>query len=109
MKYKLTKYKSIIGSKEILELSDNSYGQWIVYQNKSPKFHINCFDFKCESNQALNSLLLSKQKSIEEILESINKKENIRLSIERPNFFEVKVESEVKEIQLDSLPLEWVS
>jgi hypothetical protein len=109
MKYKLTKYKSFISDKEILELSEEVYGQWVIYQNKQPKFHIDCFDFKNESNQILNSLLLSKQKTLKEVLADINKKENINLSIEKPKFFEKEVESKIKELKLDSLPLEWVS
>ena len=77
MKYKLTKYRTLTGKKEILELTEDAYGQWIVYQNKIPKYHINCFDFENESNQILNSLLLKKQQSIDEVLETINKKNSI--------------------------------
>tara|TARA_R110001632_G_scaffold140060_1_gene256026 strand:- start:135074 stop:135403 length:330 start_codon:yes stop_codon:yes gene_type:complete len=109
MKYKLTRYKSIISNKLILELTKETYGQWVVYQNRNPKFHINCFDFENESNQVLNSLLLAQQKPIEEVLSRINKKENINLSIEKPKFYERAVDSKIKEIDLESLPLEWVS
>tara|TARA_R110000787_G_scaffold105773_2_gene213294 strand:+ start:2051 stop:2380 length:330 start_codon:yes stop_codon:yes gene_type:complete len=108
MKYKLTRYKSFISTKEILELTEEVYGQWVICQNKKPKFHIDCFDFKSESNQILNSLLLSKQQTIKEILACINKKENINLSIEKPKFFEKKTGSKLKEIKLDSFPLKWV-
>ena len=109
MKYKLTRYKSIISNKLILELTKETYWQWVICQNKKPKFHIDCFDFKSESNQILNSLLLSKQQTIEEVLSRINKKENISLSIEKPKFYERAVDSKIKEIELESLPLEWVS
>ena len=109
MKYKLTRYKSIISNKLILELTKETYGQCVICQNKKPKFHIDCFDFKSESNQILNSLLLSKQQTIEEVLSRINKKENISLSIEKPKFYERAVDSKIKEIELESLPLEWVS
>jgi len=109
MKYKLTRYKSIISNKLILELTKETYGQWVVYQNRNPKFHINCFDFENESNQVLNSLLLAQQKPIEEVLSRINKKENISLSIEKPKFYERAVDSQIKGIELESLPLEWVS
>lgn len=109
MKYKLTTYKTLIGNKEILELTEDAYGQWIIYQNKKPKFHVNCFDFKNESNQILNSLLLSQQKTIKEILSSINKKNNTNLSIEKAPMLEIKVDSKLKELNLEPLPLEWVS
>lgn len=109
MKYKLTRYKSIIRNKLILELTKETYGQWVIYQNRNPKFHINCFDFENESNQVLNSLLLAQQKPIEEVLSRINKKENINLSIEKLKFYERAVDSKIKEIELESLALEWVS
>ncbi len=109
MKYKLTTYKTLTGNKEILELTEDAYGQWIIYQNKKPKFHVNCFDFKNESNQILNSLLLAQQKTIKEILSSINKKNNTNLSIEKAPMLEIKVDSKLKELNLEPLPLEWVS
>lgn len=109
MKYKLTRYKTLTGNKEILELTENAYGQWIIYQNKKPMFHINCFDFKNESNQILNSLLLAQQKTIQEVLSTINRKRNTKLSIEKAPFLEIKVDSTVKELNLEPLPLEWVS
>jgi len=109
MKYKLTKYKTLTGKKEILELTEDAYGQWIVYLNKKPTYHINCFDFENESNQILNSLLLKKQQSINEVLSSINKRNNIHLSIEKAPLLEIKVGSELKEIELRPLPLEWVN
>ena len=109
MKYKLTKYKTLTGNKEILELTENAYGQWIIYQNKKPMYHINCFDFKTESNQVLNSLLLAQQKSIGEVLNSINKKNKTKLSIEKAPLLEIKVDSQIKEYNLEPLPLEWVN
>jgi lipopolysaccharide export system protein LptA len=109
MKYRLTRYKTLTGNKEILELTENVYGQWIIYQNKKPKFHINCFDFESESNQVLNSWLLAKQKSIREVLSIINKKNNTNLTIEKAPFLEIKVDSMIKEFHLKPLPLEWVS
>ncbi len=109
MKYKLTRYKTLAGNKEILELTENTYGQWIIYQNKKPRFHINCFDFENESNQVLNSLILAKQKSINEVLNTINKKKNTNLSIEKARFFEVQIKSEIKDLDLEPLPLEWIS
>lgn len=109
MKYKLTKYKTLTGNKEILELIEDAYGQWIIYQNKKPKFHINCFDFKTESNQILNSWLLAQQKSIKEVLDIINRKNKTNLTIEKAPLLEIKVDSKIKELRLEPLPLEWVS
>ncbi|MEQ6122674.1 hypothetical protein AAON49_00570 [Pseudotenacibaculum sp. MALMAid0570] len=109
MKYKLTRYKTLTGNKEILELTEDAYGQWIIYQNKKPRFHVNCFDFENESNQILNNLLLAKQKSMKEILKIINKERKTNLSIEKAPVLEVKVSSTIKELNLEPLPLEWIS
>lgn len=109
MKYKLTKYKTLTGNKEILELTEDAYGQWIIYQNKQPMFHINCFDFKTESNQILNGMLLAQRKTIKEVLGIINKRNRTNLTIEKAPFLEIKVDSTIKELDLEPLPLEWVS
>ena len=108
MKYKLTRYKTLTGNKEILELIEDAYGQWIVYQNKKPRFHINCFDLHNESNQVLNGWLLAQQKSINEVLSIINRKNKTNLTIEKAPLLEIKVDSKIKEISLEPLPLEWV-
>ncbi|MFY0628737.1 MAG: hypothetical protein JXR05_00070 [Flavobacteriaceae bacterium] len=109
MKYKLTTYKTLTGNKEILELTENAYVQWIIYESKKPMFHINCFDFENESNQILNGLLLVKQQPIDQILKNINKKKNTNLSIEKAPLIEIEVASKITELNLESLPLEWVN
>lgn len=109
MKLKLTKYRTFTGIKEVVEIPDNNYGQFVVYQNKKPKFLINCFDFKHESNQILNGLLLSKGKSISEVLQNINKLKNTKLSVERAPLIEIQVATEMTEINLKPLPLEWLN
>ncbi len=109
MKYKRTKYKTLTGKKEILELTEDAYGQWIVYQNKKPMFHINCFDFENESNQILNGWLLAKQKTINEVLNDINRKNNTNLSIEKAPIFHREIESKIEELKLKPLPLDWVN
>ena len=109
MKYKATRYKTLIGEKEILEITENPYGQWIIYENRKPKFHVNCFDFKNESNQILNGMLLAQQKPISKVLEIINRKNRINLSIEKAPLLEIKVDSTFKELDLGPLPLEWLN
>jgi len=109
MKYKLTKYKTFTGKKEIVEIIENAYGQWIIYQNKKPRFHVNCFDLKTESNQILNGMLLAQQKPMSEVLDIINNKNRLNLSIEKAPLLEIKVNSELAELDLDPLPLEWLN
>lgn len=98
-----------MGVTEVLEFVDNDYGQWIVYQDKKPKFHINCFDFSLESNQLLNNWVLSKQRSIDQVLNIINRRNNINLTLKKTPLFVLKAESETTEISLKPLPLEWLN
>ena len=109
MKYKLTRYKTLTGNKEIVELIKKTYGQWIIYQNKIPKFHVDCFDLKTESNQILNGMLLAQQKPMSRVLEMINRKNNTNLSIEKAPLLEIKIESKIKELNLKPLPVEWLN
>ena len=106
MKYKTTRYKTLIGVKEVLEFVENDYGQWIVYHDNKPKFHIDCFDYSSESNRLLNDWILSKQRSIDQVLNSINRRNHINLTLKKIPLFVLKAESETTEISLKPLPLE---
>lgn len=109
MKLKSTKYKTLTGFKEVVELPTNKYGKFIVYQNREPKFFVDCFDFKTESNLVLNSLLLSQGKTVNEVLRKINKDTKANLSIEKRPFLVIDATSEIKDFQLEPLPLEWLN
>ena len=69
--------------KEVLEFVENDYGQWIVYQDNKPKFHIDCFDYSSESNRLLNDWIPSKQRSVDQVLNSINRRNHINLTLKR--------------------------
>lgn len=109
MKYKLTTYKTLKGNKEILELTENTYGQWIIYQDNKPMYHVDCFDFENKSNRILNGFLLLDQQTMDQILKNINKKNNIKLSIVKAPILKKEVTSKFTELELEPLPLEWVS
>lgn len=108
MKYKLTTYKTLTGTKEILEIPKKKSGQWIIYQNDEPTYFVDCFDFKKESNLIMNNLILSERKSIEEIIKKIKKKTRVNISIPKRPIFEIEVKSEIKELELEPLPEDWV-
>ena len=109
MKYKTTRYKTLMGVKEVLEFVEDDYGQWIVYQDNKPKFHINCFDYSSESNRLLNDWILSKQRSVDQILNNVNRRNHINLTLKKTPLFVLKAESETTEISLKPLPLEWLN
>lgn len=109
MKYRLTTYRTLIGTKDVLEIPKRKSVQWIIYQNNKPSYFVDCFDFKKESNLILNQWILSKGKTIDEVIKYIKKKRNIHLSLAKPPLFEIKIKTEEKELELAPLPKEWIS
>ena len=109
MKYQLTTYRTLTGSKSILEIANKTSGQWIVYQNNEPTYLVDCFDFKEESNLILNNLILSERKSIDEVLKKIKKRKKVNLSVKRPPIIEIKLTSKTTRVELAPIPEDWLS
>lgn len=109
--YLATTYRTFSGIKEILEIPKKKETQWIIYQDNKPKFFVDFYDLKIESNAMMNSLVLCSKRSIQEVLELINKKNNINLSIPIISRLGIKkkVKSIVKHVDLQPLPEEWLS
>jgi hypothetical protein len=108
MKYKLTTYRTLTGTKEVLEIQKKKSGQWIIYQNDEPTYLVDCFDFKKESNLIMNNLILSERKSIDKVIREIRKKNNVKISLPKVPIFEIEVKSEIKELELAPLPEDWL-
>ena len=109
MTLKLTTYKTLTGKKEIAVLQERKSAQWIVYQNKKATYFVDCFNLKCESNLAMNNLVLSQRTPIEKVLKEISKKNNVALSLERAPLLSIEIDSEIKSMDLNPIPLEWLN
>lgn len=109
MKFNVTTYKTITGKKRYLETIEKDNYQWIIYSGNRPKYFIDVFDFKTESNIILNSLLISSKKTINEIIEALNRKFNLNLSVPKAPSLSFKVKSEIKQFNLEPIPEEWLS
>ena len=109
MTYKLTKYKTLTGTKEILELPKRKRTEAIVYQNDTPAFHVDCFDLQTESNVVMNSLVLGQKRSIAEVIKEIGRKNNVNLSVREAPIFAIEKSSELKDIELPPLPENWLN
>ena len=107
-KYKLTTYRTITGSIDILEIPKQKPGQWVIYQNEKPSYFVDCFDFKKESNLRLNNLILSERNTIEDVLKKIKKKKKIKLSLPRRPLLEIEMKSIINELDFQPLPEEWL-
>lgn len=111
MKLLATTYRTFSGTKEVIELPKKKETQWIIYQDNEPSFFVDFYDIEVESNAIMNSLVLCAKRPIEEVLELINKKNNINLSIPKISRLGVKkkIKSVFKELDLKPIPEEWLS
>lgn len=110
MKFKLSTYRTFSGTKQVVELIKKKDTQWVIYQDDKPKFFVDFFDLEEESNAMMNSLVLCGKRSIEEVLELINKRNNINLSVPKITKLGLKkkLKSESIELNLEFLPEEWL-
>ena len=109
MKYKLTTYKTITGSKEIVQTLQSKNTQWVIYRDDKPKYFVDIFDLKTESNVIMNSLVLSARESICEVLKRISKKNNVNLSVRKTPRLGIKTDFKIIDLKLSPLPESWVS
>ena len=104
-------YRTITGVKEVVELTKRKYHQWLVYQDNKPAYFVDFYDLKEESNAMMNSLVLCTDNSISEVLELINKRNNINLSIPKISRIGLKkkIKSEQAELDLKPIPKKWLA
>ncbi|WP_417800324.1 hypothetical protein [Tenacibaculum sp.] len=109
MTFKLTTYKTLKGTKKILELKKKKNTEAIIYKDNKPSYYVNCFDLQTESNIIMNSFVLGQQKSIQEIVKEISKKNNVNLSIQEARFLAFEKSVEYTEVELPPLPESWLN
>lgn len=109
MTFKLTKYKTLTGTKEILELPRRKNTEAIIYQDDKPTFHVDCFDLQTESNLIMNSLVLAQKRTISEVITEIAQKNNVNLSVKEKPFLAIEKESKLTEMELPPLPESWLN
>jgi hypothetical protein len=106
---KLTTYKTLTGTKKILELQKKKKTEAIVYKDDIPAFYVDCFDLQTESNVIMNSLVLGQKRTISEVIKEIALKNNVNLSVKEVPLLFIKKYSEIKEVDLPSLPESWLN
>ena len=109
MKFKLTTYKTLKGTKKILELKKQKSTEAIIYKNDSPSYFVNCFDLQTESNVLMNSLVLCKQRKLSDVIKEIGDKNNVNLSIKVAPFLSIEKNVEYTEMELPPLPESWLN
>jgi hypothetical protein len=105
-----TTYQTFSGTKKVIEISRRKPNQYIIKQDNKPKFFVDLFDLSIESNAMMNSLVLCSKKPIKTVLEALNKRNNINLSITTISRLGIKKKKKSKRITLELKPLpeEWL-
>ena len=106
-----TTYRTYSGIKKIIEIRQKKPKQWIIYKDDNPSYFVDFYDLEKESNCMMNSLVLCAKRSIKEVLELINKKNNINLSVPKISRlgFKKKIKSKLIELDLEPIPEEWLA
>lgn len=105
MKLKENTYRTLSGIKKVVEMPVKKYHQWIIYQDNKPSYFVDFYDLEKESNAMMNSLVLCTKRSLDEVLEIINKKHNINLSVPKIRRLTYKKKLHSKEVELDLTPI----
>ncbi|MGK0413185.1 MAG: hypothetical protein ACJA1B_001387 [Polaribacter sp.] len=100
-----TTYRTFSGTKKLIEIPSREPTQYIIMQDNKPKFYVDLFDISIKSNAMMNSLVLCAKKPIKVVLEAINKRNNINLSISKISRLAVKKKKKTKKILLELNPL----
>ena len=108
MKYRVNTYKTLLDTYKVIELPSQSYGEWIIYQNKIPKYHVNLFNLKHESNRIIKEIIENQKRSIDQIIYTINKHNNLNLHLEKRKLLSIKTTSDILSMVLNPIPLELI-
>ncbi|MFK8059167.1 MAG: hypothetical protein AB8B78_03655 [Polaribacter sp.] len=106
-----TTYRTLSGKKEIIEIPNKKDSEWVIYQDGKPKYYTDFFDLQIESNAMMNSLVLCTKRSLDEVLELINKRNNINLSVPKISRlgYKKKIKSVETKINLEPIPEKWLA
>ncbi|MFY7669454.1 hypothetical protein ACOSP6_00065 [Tenacibaculum sp. MEBiC06402] len=108
MKYRTNKYLTLKGKIEELSLPDSAYGEWIIYDNNKPKFHVNISNYESKSDCLISLILTENKSEFKNILNDINKRFNRNLTLPSKTFFGIKLNSKLRESDLDTLPFKYI-
>jgi len=78
---------TLSGKKSFYRLPDSAYGEWIIFENKLPKYYLNVFDEDYHEFLRTFEKIKDKDEYLEEIIKKINQSLSIRNSISGIRFF----------------------
>jgi hypothetical protein len=104
-------YRTLRGIKKVVEIAKKKHSQKLIYQDNKPAYFVDFYDLQEASNARMNSLVFCSENSLEDVLKTINKRNNIRLSLPKISkiIFKRKIKSCVINLDLKPIPLVWLS
>ncbi|TSJ37282.1 hypothetical protein FO440_21195 [Mucilaginibacter corticis] len=106
-KYLQISYYTLTGIKKRIDLGDITYGEWIIYDVQTPRYHVCVFE-KDNSNTLIYSLLNKKQETMDSIIKKINRQQGTKLSFGKRPLIEIIKKEESINLNLTPLPEHWV-
>jgi len=106
-KYLQISYYTLTGIKNRIDLGDQSYAEWVIYDNVTPKYHVELFE-QDDSNILINKLISGKTETIVSIVEKINIAHGTRLSLGTKPLLEIVKKEELIDLELTPLPVNWI-
>lgn len=86
-------------------LSNSSYGEILIFENNEPKYFVNLFD---EKFRDLKDYILSNEKSMEDVLDSILEFAGSKLTTKQNTFgIDLSASEQIEEINIPTLPIEF--
>ncbi len=108
MKYRTNKYLTLNGKIHQVTLPYSAYGEWIVYENNEPKFHVNILNYESKSDCLVFVIMNESKSEFKNILTDINNRFKRNLTLSSKTNFGIKINSRLVESELGSLPFEWI-
>ena len=111
MIFKTNTYRTFSGIKKVVEIAKKKYHQKLVYQDNKPAYFVDFYDLQNESNAMMNVLVWCSERTMEEVLKAINKRNNINLSIPVISRIGIQkiIKSEIINLDLKPIPLKWLA
>ncbi len=97
-----------MGIEKFIDLGDFTYGEWIVYENGEPRYHVNC-NANNGADLLIKNLLSSGNRSIDDIVKEIGRAEKRTLSLRARPMIEIIAKQDWVDLNLPPLPLSWLN
>jgi hypothetical protein len=96
---------TLMGRKYFYRLPDNAYGEWIIFENRTPKYYLNVFDKRYVAFLKKFEIIIDKETYLENIINKVNRSLTIKNHIWGIRCYS---KSKLKTFSLEKLPLSFL-